>query len=178
MSALHRSRPLMLATVVLVASTLFVPVTVNAEEQIIADEPVLVAEEQVLALAAVVGPSRDETSGYDAVESGRATIGHPAVSATAQANQVLTADQALQSHDLGSLQKEALMAVVAAMTWDETSGYGAVETNRAEPAKYGAAAAGTTDEAALLAQFRAVELSLSRYLGAEHSMPTPCDIIY
>jgi hypothetical protein len=71
-----------------------------------------------------------------------------------------------------------LLAAIAPPSWDETSRYGAVEASRAEAAKYGALAAGTTDETALLAQFRAVELSLSRHLGAEHSMPTPCDIIY
>jgi hypothetical protein len=50
-----------------------------------------------------------------------------------EASRVLAAQQALQSHDLGSLQEEALLAVVAASSsWDETSGYGAVEAARAE----------------------------------------------
>jgi hypothetical protein len=89
-------------------------------------------------LAPVAGPSWDETSGYKSVEASRATIGHPAVITTAEATRSLVAHQALLSHDLGSLQEEALTAVVdaalvaAAMTWDETSGYGAVEASRAE----------------------------------------------
>jgi hypothetical protein len=89
---------------------------------------------QEAALAAIVAPgaSWDETSGYGAVEASRATIGHPAVSTTNQANRVFAAERALLSHDLGSLQEEALAAIVAAApSWDETSGYGSVEASRA-----------------------------------------------
>jgi hypothetical protein len=100
-------------------------------------------------------------------------IGHPAASITNQANRVLVAQHALQSHDLGSMQEERLYAIVAAApSWDETSGYGSVEASRAEAVEYGAPAAGTTDEAALLAQFRAVELAFSRYLGVDQPLPS------
>ena len=45
---------------------------------------------------------------------------------------MLIAQQALQAGDLGSMQEEALFAVVAASSsWDETSGYGSVEASRA-----------------------------------------------
>ena len=66
----------------------------------------------------------------------------------------------------------ALLAPVAAPSWDETSGYGAVEANRAT---IGHPATSTSGEAALLAQFRAIELALSRYLGAEHSGAPSCN---
>ena len=56
-----------------------------------------------------------------------------------------------------------LLAPVASPSWDETSGYGAVEANRAT---IGHPATSTTGEGAL-AQFRAVELFLSRFLGAD-----------
>jgi hypothetical protein len=106
------------------------------------------------ALAAIVAPgaSWDETSGYGAVEASRATIGHPAASTTNQANRVFAAERALLSHDLGSLQEEALAAVVAdPMAPAQSSDYGSLEATRAE----------------LLAQFRAIELALSSGLGEE-----------
>ena len=57
----------------------------------------------------------------------------------------------------------------AGPSWDETSGYGAVEVSRAT---IGHPAASTSSEAELLAQFRATELALSRYLGAEQQLPS------
>lgn len=63
----------------------------------------------------------------------------------------------------------ALLAPVAAPSWDETSGYGAVEASRAT---IGHPATSTSDEAALLAQFRAIELALSRSLGADQPLPS------
>jgi hypothetical protein len=114
--------------------------------------------------ASVAAPSWDETSGYGTVEASRATIGHqatnttqvpadvrwapvPAVSlaSSVEASRVLAAQQALHSEDLGSLQEDALSAVVEASVSD--------------------APAPTSAE--LLKQFRATELSLSRYLGAD-----------
>jgi len=84
------------------------------------------------ALLAPAGPSWDETSGYGAVEAGRATIGYPAANTSAGQTRVLAAQRALQGGDLGSLQEDALLAVVSAgQSWDETSGYGSVETIRA-----------------------------------------------
>ncbi len=65
-------------------------------------------------------------------------VGRPTQSGSAgrqhdrRGDRVLAAQQALQSPDLGSLQEEALFAVVAAgSSWDETSGYGSVEASRA-----------------------------------------------
>jgi hypothetical protein len=103
-------------------------------------------EERLLAIVAAA-PSWDESSGYGSVEASRAAA-------------------------------STLVASVAAPSWDETSGYGSVEASRATighpagittqvPADVRwAPAAESTGEAELLAQFRAVELSLSRYLGA------------
>src|SRR5215204_1962008 len=84
------------------------------------------------ALLAPAGPTWDATSGYGAVEASRATIGSPAASITSEQTRVLAAQRALQGGDLGSLQEEALLAVVSAgQSWDETSGYGVVEASRA-----------------------------------------------
>jgi hypothetical protein len=84
------------------------------------------------ALLAPAGPSWDQTSGYGAVEASRATIGSPATSSPSEQTRVLAAQRALQGGDLGSLQEEALLAVVAAgQSWDDTSGYGVVEASRA-----------------------------------------------
>src|SRR5215204_674960 len=83
------------------------------------------------ALLAPAGPTWDATSGYGAVEAGRATIAYPATSTSAVQTRVLAAQQALQGGDLGSLQEEALLAVVSAgQSWDEMSGYGVVEAIR------------------------------------------------
>ena len=60
-----------------------------------------------------------------------------------------------------------LLAPVAGPSWDETSGYGAVEASRAT---IGHPATSMIGEAELLAQFRAVELFLSRDLGAEQQV--------
>jgi hypothetical protein len=128
------------------ALTLLAPVAVTAEE------------DEVVALAPVDDP---------------AVFGTSAASVRAVA-QALAAQEALQSQDLGSMQEERLLAIVAAApaaapSWDETSGYGAVEASRAT-IEYPATS--TTSEADLLAQFRAVELALSRYLGAEQQLPS------
>jgi hypothetical protein len=103
-------------------------------------------------LAPAAAPSWDETSGYGAVEATRATIGHPAASTTAEQTRLVAAQQALLSQDLGSLQEDALTAIVDASSADaEASVDNALAPTSAE----------------LLAQFRAIELSLSRYLGAD-----------
>jgi hypothetical protein len=103
-------------------------------------------------LAPAAAPSWDETSGYGAVEATRATIGHPAASTTAEQTRLVAAQRALLSQDLGSLQEDALTAVVEASSADAE-------------ASVDNAPAPTSAE--LLAQFRAIELSLSRYLGAD-----------
>ena len=124
----------------IVIATLFVGTLVS---------PVAVtAEDQVLALAPVAGPSWDEASGYRSVEASRVATDvqdQPDVNAavaavtweemsgyaSVEASRVISARHALLSADLGSLQEEALVAVVAAGTaWDEASGYGSVEASR------------------------------------------------
>jgi hypothetical protein len=102
------------------------PLMVHAEDQIIGEE------NKVLAFAPVAGPSWDETSGYGAVEASRATIGHPAAGTTIAQTRMAAAQHALLSGDLGSVQEESLLAIVAAApSWDESSGYGSVEASRA-----------------------------------------------
>jgi hypothetical protein len=91
MSTTNRSRSLFIGSAVVFAFTLLAPVTVMAEEEVAARAP-------------VAAPSVDETNA-DAV----------------QAAQVLAARQALLSPDLGSLQEEHLLAIVAA---DLTMGSG------------------------------------------------------
>jgi hypothetical protein len=119
-------------------------------------------------LAPVAAPSWDEISGYRSVETSRATIGHLAASTSASTTQVpadvrwapvraiapessvegsrvRTAQQALRSPDLGSLQEEALLAVVGTgSSWDQTSGYASVEASRATIGHSGAPAIGGT----------------------------------
>jgi hypothetical protein len=91
-------------------------------------------EDALLAIVAAA-PSWDESSGYGSVEASRAANAMPAApatSTTAEQTRVIAAQQALQSQDLGSLQEEALIMVVAAgQSWDQTSGYGSVEASRA-----------------------------------------------
>jgi energy-converting hydrogenase Eha subunit H len=82
-------------------------------------------------------------------------IGHPAAGTTAEDARVLAAQQALLSHDLGSMQEDALTAVVEASIADaEASGDDAVAPTYAQR----------------LAQFRAVELSLGQSLGADQQV--------
>jgi hypothetical protein len=135
---------------------------VAAERALLTGDIGSMQEEHLFAIVAAA-PSWDETSGYGAVEASRASIGHAAASTTQvpadvrwapagviapessiEASRVLTAQQALQSQDLGSLQEEALFAVVAAgSSWDQTSGYASVEASRA---LIGHPAASTTSE--------------------------------
>ena len=120
-----------------------------------------------------------------------------APTSSVEARRVVAAQQALQAGDLGSMQEEALLAVVAAGTsWDDTCGYGVVKASRVfaaqralesadlgsmqEEALTAVVAAGIPeDEASVsdtlqptrgecLAQVRSIELSFSRYLRAEH----------
>lgn len=123
--------------------------------------------------APLAAPTWDETSGYGAVEANRAEPDvsvAPAAGTMADAasglgsvavNRVTTAQHALEAGDLGSLQEEALAAVVAAgSVADASSVDDALASTRA----------------ALLAQFRAVELSSSRFLGAAQQESASCDI--
>jgi hypothetical protein len=102
MSTIHRSRSLVFGIATMFALTLLAPVGGAAEEE-------------VAALAPVAAPAVASTSSDD-VRAARA----------------LAAQHALQSGDIGSLQEDRLLAIVAAAPgWDETSGYRSVEASRA-----------------------------------------------
>jgi hypothetical protein len=172
MSTIHPSRRRFSGIIAVLALTLLAPMAVTAEDEV-AD------------LAPVAGPAVDDTSAH----------------AVRAATRVLAAQDALQSGDIGSMQEERFLAIVAAApSWDATSGYGSVEASRAAASTlvvpiaapswdttsgYGAVeasratighpATSTIGEAELLAQFRAVELSLSRHLGAEQQVSS-CSI--
>jgi hypothetical protein len=137
----YRSRPWCLGTAVVFAFTLLAPVAVTAEDDVAALAPVAAPVEETRSAAAVRAATR-----------------------------ALTAQRALLTGDIGSMQEEHLSAIVAAApSWDDTSGYGSVETSRAT---IGHAAASMTEEAALLAQFRAIERTLSLSLGPAPQIPT------
>lgn len=140
MSSLCRARTGMATVVALLTFALSSPLSVTAQEQVF-DGQTLAAQEQIPALAPDPSPSWEEASGYQSVEASRvdmavavapvAVSGDPAV----EANRVLTAQQALVAGDLGSMQEEALLAVVAtSSSWDEVSGYRSVEVSRATAA--------------------------------------------
>ena len=154
MSTIHRFRPAVSVLVTVLTFALSAPITVHAEEQVVAEEQILAAEEQIPALAAVAGPSWDESSGYGSVEASRAAIGHDdgvseygPTGHEASAAMGLSWDEmsgygsveasraevsALLSGELISGRDQALaFAAAAAMLWDETSGYGSVEASRA-----------------------------------------------
>jgi hypothetical protein len=83
------------------------PLAVNADE-------VSTGEDEVLALAPVTAPGVAVTS-VDAVQAA-----------------ALAAQRALLSGDMGSMQEDRLLAIVAAApSWDDTSGYASVEASRA-----------------------------------------------
>jgi hypothetical protein len=120
---------------------------VNAAQHVLLSGDLGSLQEETLMAVVAAAPSWDETSGYGAVEASRAgasallapvagptwdeTSGYGAVEASRATN----AQQALQSHDLGSMQEEALAAIVAAaISWDDTSGYASVEASRAAAA--------------------------------------------
>src|SRR5215218_2300571 len=175
MPRMYRFRRLVVGLATVVTVTLLAPLALNAEEEVADLAPVAapaavgtspeevrairalaaqralqrgdVASLQEDALYAIVAaaPSWDATSGYGAVEASRATIGSPAASTSAVQTRVLAAQQALQGGDLGSLQEEALLAVVSAgQSWDEMSGYGSLEASRAANALPVAPVAGRT----------------------------------
>ena len=134
MSTNHRTRLSCLGSAVALALMLLAPVAVNAEDH-------------VTALAPVAAPSVEDTSADNVRAATRA----------------IAAQRALLTGDIGSMQEERLLAIVAAApSWDDTSGYGSVEASRAT---IGHPATSTTDEVALLAQFRAIERTLSLSLG-------------
>jgi hypothetical protein len=116
MPTIHRSRTAIAAFVTVLTFALSAPLAVNAQEQVIAEELVVAAEDTVPALAPIAVPAVTGTSG-DGVRTTRA----------------IAAERALLTGDIGSMQEEHLRAIVAAApSWDETSGYGAVEASRAD----------------------------------------------
>jgi hypothetical protein len=132
MFSIHRSRSLFLGSAVFLALALFAPGVVNADEVIPLVAPVAgPATDAVPVIAPVAAPSWDETSGYGSVEATRA----------------LVVERALLSGDIGSMQEDRLLAIVAAaLSWDETSGYGAVEASRAANALLAPVAGPSWDE--------------------------------
>jgi hypothetical protein len=113
----------------------------NAEEQVVPEEQIFAAEEQVPALAPAVA-SWDESSGYGSVEASRAAVsallapdagpswdessGYASVELTRAA-----ANSLLSGEGISGEEHAAALAAAAAMSWDETSGYGSVEASRA-----------------------------------------------
>ncbi|MGH2616102.1 MAG: hypothetical protein ACRDJC_12740 [Thermomicrobiales bacterium] len=116
----HPVRTSVLGIVAMFNVVLFAPVDVRAQEE-------------TLAAAPSIDASWDETSGYGAVEAVRAAIGDLSWDdardyGSVDASRVIAARQALLTGDLGSMQEEALLAVVdAGAPQDEISGYGSVE---------------------------------------------------
>jgi hypothetical protein len=90
MSTMHQARRLVFGSTVVIALTLLAPVAVTAEDE-------------VAVMAPVAAPSVDDTS-VDAVRA---------------ATHALAAQRALLSGDIGSLQDEALFAILAASTTAE-----------------------------------------------------------
>jgi hypothetical protein len=130
MSTIHRSRSRVFGLATMFACTLLAPGAVSAQEEV-ADT----AQQDVAVLAPVAAPALASTSADD-VRAARA----------------LAAERALQSGDIGSMQEDRLLAIVAAApSWDEISGYGAVEASRATIA-YPAASASPAQTRVLAAQ--------------------------
>jgi hypothetical protein len=114
MFTIHCSRPACSAVVAVLTFALWAPITVNADEQVIAEELVLAAEDQDPALAPIAGPSWDEVSGYGSVERTRIDVS------------ALLSGEVIGGQD----QSLAQAAAAAAALWDATSGYGSVEASR------------------------------------------------
>lgn len=124
MSTIHRSRSLVFGIATVFTLTLLAPLAVTAEEEVAVMAPD--------AAPAVVGTSADDV----------------------RATRVLAAQSALQSGEIGSMQEDALFAiVVAAPSGDATSGSGAIEASRVSAAQHALQAGdlGSMQEAALLA---------------------------
>jgi hypothetical protein len=121
MSTIRRSRTLGATVAAVLALTLVAPIAVTA------DDPVIAAAEQGL-VAVPAAASWDELSGYGSVEASRAANALAAVPVafTSQVpSDVRWAPARALEHTLDPLE-------AAAMAWDETSGYGAVEASRAQ----------------------------------------------
>jgi hypothetical protein len=120
MSVIRRFRTVVSTVAAVLTFALAAPIAVNADDEGIA------VEKQVLA-AAPAAPSWDERSGYGSVEASRAANALAALSVliTSQvSSDVRWAPEQALEHAMDPL-------VTAAIAWDETSGYGAVEASRA-----------------------------------------------
>jgi phosphoribosylaminoimidazole carboxylase (NCAIR synthetase) len=89
MSTIHQARRLFLGSTVVFALTLLAPVAITAEDEVAVMAPV--------AAPAVVGPSAEDV----------------------RATRALAAQHALLTGDIGSMQEEALFAIVGASTTAE-----------------------------------------------------------
>jgi len=106
MSPMRQSRSLVFGIVTMFAFTLLAPVAVTAQEEVAVTAP-----EEGAALAPVAAPAVVSVTGEDV-----------------RATRAIAAERALQSGDIGSMQEDALAAIVAAApSGDETSGYGACD---------------------------------------------------
>jgi hypothetical protein len=136
MSTIHQFRRLFFGIAALFALTLLAPVAVTAEDE-------------VAALAPVAAAPVDDTSA-DAVRA---------------ATRVLAAQRALLTGDIGSMQEDHLLAIVAAApSWDTTSSCGSVEASHTANALPAAPATiATVEQTRVLAAQRAL---LSHDLGS------------
>ena len=127
MVRIHRSRRTALGIALVLAGALVTPLAVTAEEHALSVAPAVT--------------SWDETSGYHSVEASRvdmtvavSPVAAMVANATAgdrsvEAIHARLAQQAFAAGDRGSGQEDALRAVVATVpSWDETSGYGELES--------------------------------------------------
>src|SRR5918993_1220766 len=85
MSTIHRFRPAVFVVAVCTFA-ISAPIAVNADDQVIVDEQIIAALEQVPALAPAV-PSWDESSGYGSVEASRAANALPEAPAASMSSQ-------------------------------------------------------------------------------------------
>jgi hypothetical protein len=119
MPKIHHSRTAIAAFVAVLTFALSTPFAVNAEDQVLVEEPVLTAEDQVPALAPVAGPSWDETSGYGSVEASRA------------AHALAVVPETSTTQVPSDVRWAPARVIASGALWDETSGYGSVEASRA-----------------------------------------------
>ena len=139
-------------TVVVVTFALATPVAVNAEEEVVTEEQVLAAPEQTRLLSwprpPIVG--RDQRlwlSGGEPRRRERVVVRgvdqwqEQALAFAAAAAMAWDDTSGYGAVEASSAAASALLAPVAGSSWDDTSGYGAVEANRAEIALDGALAA-------------------------------------
>jgi hypothetical protein len=116
MPAIHRFRSVFLGSAAFLALALFAPGVVNADDAIPLVAPVAAPSTDA---EPVMAPVADPSVGGTSADDVRAAL-------------ALAAQHALLTGDIGSLQEDRLLAIVAAAPgWDETSGYRSVEASRA-----------------------------------------------